>query len=688
MSSITHRRLGMTLATAVALTLTPTLTVLAQADEPLRPVVADGVMQSVFTDRSTWVRQELWVETEFDSDGDGVLDRMHVSLARPGETEGGLKVPVVYQTSPYYAGGNPVDNWGVDHELGFPPAGPPHPNSAGRNTSPIINTALESAWVPRGFAVVHSEGPGSGLSTGCPTTGDVNESLAPKAVIDWLNGRAKAYTSVSGGEEVTADWSTGKVGMTGTSYNGTLPIGVATTGVEGLEAIVPVAAISDWYDYYRSNGLVVAPGGYQGEDADVLAAYVHTRPDRSVCADSLKQMQTDQDRVTGDRNEFWDVRNYLNDVDNIRAATLIAHGLADWNVKASQATNLWNALQENGVPSQIYLHQGGHGGAPTDLMMNRWFSRYLYGVNNGVENDPKAWVAREGANRLNPTPYATWPVPGSRGVEMGMSGAGDEIGELHILAGADDEQTLVDDASVRALNLARATASDNRLLYRSKTLVEPVHISGEPSISLTMSADRPAINLSTALVATDANGTSRILTRGFADPQNAADFDAPGVPLVPGQEVEISFTYEPIDVIVPAGSSLSVMVYSSDFEYTIRPAPGAELTLDLDGTRATLPIVGGPLALAIATDDVPAYGTALVADLVAKGLLTQQNTNQLTKSLERVLHFAGEGEIKKALPHLTHFETATNKVADEAIRADLRAMSAELRTLLEAGRLG
>ena len=50
--------------------------------------------------------------------------------------------------------------------------------------------------------------------------GGANESLAPKAVIDWLNGRARGFTSVDGDEEVEAYWATGRVGMTGTSYTG------------------------------------------------------------------------------------------------------------------------------------------------------------------------------------------------------------------------------------------------------------------------------------------------------------------------------------------------------------------------------------------------------------------------------------------------------------------------------------
>ena len=93
-----------------------------------------------------------------------------------------------------------------------------------RNTSPTISTIYESTWVPRGFAVVHSESPGSGYSDGCPTSGGTNETLGAKAVIDWLNGRAKAYTTRDRHRRGRRPpGTTGKVGMMGTSYNGTIP---------------------------------------------------------------------------------------------------------------------------------------------------------------------------------------------------------------------------------------------------------------------------------------------------------------------------------------------------------------------------------------------------------------------------------------------------------------------------------
>src|ERR1051325_227193 len=74
------------------------------------PVFLNGMAQVVpaFQDSSTWIRQELWVETNFDSDRDGKPDRVHVDVTRPGQTETeGLRVPVLYRSSPYFAGTSP-----------------------------------------------------------------------------------------------------------------------------------------------------------------------------------------------------------------------------------------------------------------------------------------------------------------------------------------------------------------------------------------------------------------------------------------------------------------------------------------------------------------------------------------------------------------------------------------------------
>ena len=188
--------------------------------------------------------------------------------------------------------------------------------------------------------------------------------------------------------------------MTGTSYNGTLPISAATTGVDGLEAIIPIAPNTSYYHYYRSNGLVRNPGGWVGEDIDFLFDYINSGnpTTRQYCIDTVREglMKLRQDRVTGDYNDFWAGRDQLNQLGKFKAATLMAHAFNDWNVVPEHSVRIASSLKGK-VPLQQFYHQGGHGGAPPLGLRNRWFSRYLYGVQNGVENDPKAWVTREAA---------------------------------------------------------------------------------------------------------------------------------------------------------------------------------------------------------------------------------------------------------------------------------------------------
>ncbi|MZQ78325.1 MAG: X-prolyl-dipeptidyl aminopeptidase, partial [Bacteroidales bacterium] len=47
------------------------------------------------------------------------------------------------------------------------------------------------------------------------------------------------------------------------------------------------------------------------------------------------------------------------------------------------------------------------------------------------------------------------------------------------------------------------------------------------------------------------------------------------------------------DQIIPAGKQIGLMIFSSDKEFTLHPVPGTELTVDLDGTEVTIPVVGG-----------------------------------------------------------------------------------------------
>lgn len=577
--------------------------------EEAKPVFKDGEAQIVeaFQNPENWLRHDLWVETDFDTDGDGDKDRMHVSVTRPKHTETeGLKLPVIYVTSPYFAGvaaDAPGTMWNVKHELGEIGEERFHPEVKRRGERPIISNSHIRKWVPRGYIVVHSSSPGTGLSDGAPTIGGKNESLAPKAVIDWLCGRAKGYTERNGNEEVKAYWSTGKVGMTGTSYNGTLPLAAATTGVKGLEVIIPIAPNTSYYHYYRSYGLVRSPGGYLGEDIDVLYDFVHSGDEdkrahnNKVVRDT--EMMNNMDRQTGDYNDWWAGRDYLNQMDNMEAAMLMSHGFNDWNVMPEHSYRIYKAAKEKGLPVQIYYHQNGHGGPPPTSMMNKWFTKYLHGVDNGVDKEKnKAYIVREYDDRQQPTAYLDYPNPDAQDVTLNLTPGGTSVGGLTLNSVDAVKETLTDDVSFSGKDLAKAKNSNSRLLYVTPQLKEDLHISGVPKVSISLSSNKSAANLSVWLISLpweegdDTKITDNIITRGWADPKNYKSLTKEE-DLIPGRSYTVNFELQPDDQIIKAGQQIGLMIFSSDQEFTLHPKAGTELTIQLDKTTLTLPVVGG-----------------------------------------------------------------------------------------------
>ena len=590
---------------------------LLPAQTKVVPVFKDGLAQIVdeFSDQNEWIRHDLWVETEFDSDQDGHLDRMHVSVTRPKQTEtDGLKLPVIYITSPYFAGvaGDvPGSFWDVHQELGEPSPPHIHPEVKRVGQRPIISNSHIKTWVPRGYIVVHSSSPGTGLSQGAPTVGGTNESLAPKAVIDWLCGRAPGFDAPQGGEKVNAFWSTGKVGMTGTSYNGTLPLAAATTGVEGLEVIIPIAPNTSYYHYYRSNGLVRSPGGYLGEDIDVLYDFIHSGDPEKRAANNARVrdsiMALGMDRKTGDYNDFWASRDYLNQMEPMKAALLMAHGFNDWNVMPEHSYRIYDKARSMGLDHQIYYHQKGHGGEPPLWMMNQWFSHYLHGVDNGAGTGPKSWIVRESDALDKPTAYVDYPHPDAEQVVLYPHNGGNSMGILDIRENImSTQEQLTDDYHISAAELAMATNSKHRLLYATAPLKQPLHLSGIPNVSLKLAASKAAVNLTVYLVSLpwnpDPNApiTENIITRGWADPQNTSLRDSAA--LTPGEFVAVTFDLMPDDQVIPQGAQLGLMIFASDSEFTLRPVPGTEMTLELKESKITIPVVGGLQALKAAIE--------------------------------------------------------------------------------------
>ena len=595
----------------------------------------DGQSQPQFS-LADAIEQEVDVETTVDTDGDGRRDRVRIQIARPAETDTqGIDVPVIFEQSPYRGETGSTPNHDVDYavlpqeyighgfsaaELRLAARSPQGRALAARAHAKLAGNlpgSLDDYYVPRGYAVVLGQSVGTDQSTGCPTVGDANETLATKAVIDWLNGRARGFDLT--GQPVRADWTTGDVGMVGTSYNGTLPNQVATTGVEGLKTIVPISAISSWYDYYRANGLVRAPHSstagqgtnyYLGEDTDVLAGFIGGDERMAgPCRHVMDRLIAQQDRITGDYTRFWRDRDYLHLARRVKASVFVVHGLNDFNVMTKQFAEWWYRLAANDVPRKIWLHNGGHGGprgaaaADYKATENRWFDHWLFGVDNGIMSEPRATVQRaDGSYEQDPD----WPMPGSSPVTLRLGAPNaTEPGTLtRNVSGPRPRQSFVDDG--RELDTDDVLIQDpdvadpNRLVYLSDELSKPARMSGTPWVTLRASIDNHyAANLTAVLVDYGAFGSADapvMVTRGWLDPQNRTDVRRSRA-IQQGREYAFHWDLQPDDHVFAAGHRIGLVVVSTDHDYTLRPAPGTHLTVFPARSSLQLPLVGGPAAL-------------------------------------------------------------------------------------------
>lgn len=419
------------------------------------PVFENGLAQPVFkfTDGKTGekydpatssiVRYCVYVESDYDMDGDGKRDLVKAFIQVPrSAVEGNYKAATLYEARPYCAG---VQADGYDHmkeveskeyrkidfadldkevparipegmisamdlALKADPADWHYPDKGNNNSMVYENLDNFNYYLVRGFAVVVSAGFGALGSDGFNYVGSEYERDAFKSVVEWLHGDRVAYADREGKIETKADWANGNVAMTGRSYAGTMPFAVATTGVEGLKTIVPVAGIADWYTQQNMQGAqrywpkemlnsflaYFCSSRYNDEtlsekQLDDIAAFHHEL--------SLQQLKCGFDYDP----EFWGAGNYRLHADQIKCSALIVHGFNDENVSTKQFEMMHTAFEQAGQTVKLILHQGPHitptmanknygiliDGKFYDDIVNEWISHYLYGVENGAEKMPE-----------------------------------------------------------------------------------------------------------------------------------------------------------------------------------------------------------------------------------------------------------------------------------------------------------
>ncbi len=390
------------------------------------PLFVDGVAQPIFpytsgvptkdgysNDKSDIIRYSVYVETNYDTDGDGKLDLVKALVQLPrAAAEGKYKAAAIYDARPYITGC--TDNGkarGIDYTKGdqgynlnnlyVQPAAREAQGTA--NTMDTAKKAKAEEWyylspyesspkdpfydyedldwydyfLVRGYAAIEVGGLGTLGSEGLETCGADVETDAFKCVIEWLTGDRAAYTDRTSNIAIKADWSNGNVAMTGRSYGGTTDFAVASTGVKGLKTIVPVAGIASWYEYTNSQGISTHTNPAYSDDLGFYCAgrYIDENDWNSmkdVYQKYLNRIYNDQIALNGDYGTHWATRDYTagnegkagtastSTYNNFNCPALIVHGLNDDNVRTKQFQLMYDAFAKAGKTVKLLLHQGEH----------------------------------------------------------------------------------------------------------------------------------------------------------------------------------------------------------------------------------------------------------------------------------------------------------------------------------------
>ena len=591
------------------------------------------------------IREVVYVESRIDSDKDGLPDLVKVNIIRP--TFSG-RIPAVMTASPYHQGTNDKASdkalYKMEEELTVKE---PHKISLEEPTLDLVDPVgqaqlvteaeeklthinssytLNDYFLPRGFANIYVSGLGTKDSQGIMPNGDYRQIEAYKNVIDWLNGRCRAFTDHSRERQVKADWSNGKVATTGLSYLGTMSNGLATTAVEGLEVIIAEAGISSWYNYYRENGLVTSPGGYPGEDLDSLDELTYSR--NLLAGDyirgndahkaSIEKLKKNLDRKTGDYNQFWHERNYLLNAHKVKAEVVFTHGSQDWNVKPLHVYQMFNALPNN-IKKHLFYHNGAH------VYINNWQSIDFRESMNALLT--QRLLGQKTEYQL---PTVIWQDNAAEQTWLALKDFGNQVEHKTFTLGTEEAiiQNRYQDSDFERFGKSYPTF--NNELYQGKVnqitidlpVTENIHLNGRIKLNLRLKSSINKGLLSAQLlelgekkylqpypgilsVRTLDNGryhmldnlfelpysqsAQRVITKGYLNLQNRDGLlDIKEV--TPNEWMEFQLVLQPTIYKLQKGDTLRLVLYTTDFEITVRDNSDYHLTVDSSQSSMQVPV--------------------------------------------------------------------------------------------------
>jgi predicted acyl esterase len=501
---------------------------------------------------------------------DGI--RLAVNIYRPAVQGRAVDTrhPVIFTFTPYRAryfdkGGKPVDM--IDQ--------------------PVFGLRK---LVQAGYVVATADIRGKGASFGARRGFlDQTEARDGYDLVQWL--AAKPYT-------------TGKVGIIGCSYLGGSAMLVAGAVPPALKAVFAAATDIDKYAFVRQGGITAQFNTRPDElpEVDLASQPVDADPDRTL----LKAAVADHARntpmaklwdtmpyrdsvspLTG--NRFWEEVGPYTHLKQLRSPQLAWYFWSNWN---DEPTEQMIQAAAN-IDSKLVVGPGSHCIPPKGMDINaeqkRFFDRYLKGLDNGIDREPRyTWVAEAPGGKDTIVRSATLP------------GTGVARTSLYLTSSANDARATVDDGSLVRTSPQRAiqrfridydVADDayfpfwpkildgKGLTFTSAPLAANAVIEGYPIVHLNVAIDGKDANVFAYLEDVGADGKATLLSFSRLAASHRKLSTAPykrfGLPyhsglkadvraMMPGVPAMLSFAMSPRAYTIGAGHRLRVTITGAD----------------------------------------------------------------------------------------------------------------------------
>jgi len=454
------------------------------------------------------------------------------------------KVPIIAEIGPYYDDGD-VDALTPADRLG---------------------RFLIENFVPHGFGVAQVSVFGTGDSNHCMDLMGHDEMEGIKAAVDWLGQQT---------------WSNGKVAAIGKSYDGSTPWNAAASGSEYLATIVPMSGLIGVHELMWRNGSMEARGaimhngvygsfGLDGDGGDIENAcegYVE-----GYYAGAAAYMTGDNLAWMG--SDYWEERYFLDRAMEVYNGSIyIIHGMQDWNVDPHMAFPTHQIAIDNGFAVKGLYGQwthdypdrdgdSGHKGGigyPWSLRWDwaddllEWFDYYLRDLGPQprliaeIQDDAGAWRVEE-----------TYPP-------ADLQWAPTTLDECELTSGG----TTVTATSTTVLTCG-TFAEDFRIVG-----MPTLHISAR--LSLIQQAPASGHLFAKLQLASDGSHLGHaVMDLRYADGGKT------GKILLPGQTVLAKMEFFAMDVVIPAGDSLELVITQTGEDYVPSTVSIQPVTIFLD----------------------------------------------------------------------------------------------------------